>query len=192
MNTIIYFVRHAHSTYTEKERSRPLSEHGKRDAEKVKDLLANKNIHHVLSSPYLRSIQTVEPLANEIGKEVHVIEDFKERKLIEGSAKNFSEAIERVWSDEAFSWPGGESNQVARQRGANALNDVLKKHEGERVVIGTHGNIMTLTMGALDSRFDYEFWKQLRMPEVIALTFDQSTLLTVDRIVDEEAQSTFT
>lgn len=186
MNTVIYFVRHAHSTYTEEERTRPLSEYGRRDAEKVKEWLATEEIDHVLSSPYLRSIQTVEPLAKELDKEVHLIEDFKERKLIEGSAKNFSEAIERVWSDETFAWPGGESNQVARKRGVNALNDVLEKHEGERVVIGTHGNIMTLIMGELDSRFDYSFWKQLRMPDVFALTFDKSILLKVEQIAKEK------
>ena len=33
--TTIYFVRHAHSTYTKEERERPLSEKGYLDAENV-------------------------------------------------------------------------------------------------------------------------------------------------------------
>ena len=42
--TTIYFVRHAHSTYTKEERERPLSEKGHLDAENVTRLLKDKHI----------------------------------------------------------------------------------------------------------------------------------------------------
>ena len=56
--TTIYFVHHAHSTYT-KRRERPLSEKGHCDAENVTHLLKDKHIDVVISSPYKRAIQTL-------------------------------------------------------------------------------------------------------------------------------------
>ena len=50
--TTIYFVRHAHSTYTKEERERPLSEKGQLDAENVTHLLKDRHIDVVISSPY--------------------------------------------------------------------------------------------------------------------------------------------
>lgn len=50
--TTIYFVRHAHSTYTKEERERPLSEKGHCDAENVTRLLKDGHIDVVISSPY--------------------------------------------------------------------------------------------------------------------------------------------
>lgn len=64
MITNIYFVRHAHSTYTPDEISRPLSERGFKDAKKVTKLLLEDNITRVISSPYRRAMQSVEGIAN--------------------------------------------------------------------------------------------------------------------------------
>ena len=60
MQTTIYFVRHAHSTYTPDELGRPLSPKGYMDAERITDSLKHESIHYVLASPYKRAIQTVE------------------------------------------------------------------------------------------------------------------------------------
>lgn len=44
MTTNLYFVRHAHSTYTPDEYGRPLSEQGVLDANKVTELLKTENM----------------------------------------------------------------------------------------------------------------------------------------------------
>ncbi|MCA0970254.1 histidine phosphatase family protein [Halobacillus litoralis] len=183
--TTIYLVRHAHSTYTPEERSRPLSQKGTQEANKACKSLAGFPIDVILSSPYQRAVETVQPLAASLQKEIRIVEGFKERKLMEGGAENFDEAIRRVWSDETFSHPGGESNEGARRRGVQAINEVLYQYEGQHVAIGTHGNIMALVMGAFDSRYDFRFWKKLQMPDIYALTFNKSTLEDVTHITYE-------
>lgn len=50
--TNIYFVRHAHSTYSTDEVGRPLSLRGLNDANLVANLLMHHDIDHVISSPY--------------------------------------------------------------------------------------------------------------------------------------------
>lgn len=81
MNTNIYLVRHAHSTYTPDERKRPLSQKGFIVTEKVTEMLQGENIDLVVSSPYMRAIQTVEGIAEYIKKEIIIEEGFKERIL---------------------------------------------------------------------------------------------------------------
>ena len=103
MLTNLYFVRHAHSSYTPDELGRPLSERGFADANTVTELLKRETIDHVISSPYRRAIQTVEGIARYINKEIEIVDDFKERLLSQEPVENFSLAIAKVWEDYDFS-----------------------------------------------------------------------------------------
>lgn len=180
--TNLYFVRHAHSIYTSDELGRPLSERGFNDANKVTELLENEGIDAVYSSPYKRAIQTVEGIAKYIGNEIKIIDDFKERILAEKPVEDFTEAITKVWEDHEFSWAGGESNRVAQKRGVNATLNVLESNQGKNVVIGTHGNIMVLIMNFFDSKYGFEFWNQLEMPDIYKLSFERQELMWVKRV----------
>ncbi|WAA12809.1 histidine phosphatase family protein [Fervidibacillus halotolerans] len=187
MVTNLYFVRHAHSTYSPDEYNRPLSERGKIDALKVTNLLKHKNIHILISSPYKRAIQTIEGLTDWIGDEIIIEEDFRERRLSRNPVDDFEFAITKVWEDDAFSWEGGESNMVAQQRGIRAVEKILERYEGKNIVIGTHGNIMVLIMKYFDQRFDFTFWNQLDMPDIYKLSFDKHKLIEVKRIWNRDS-----
>lgn len=180
VETRLYFVRHAHSVYTPDERQRPLSEKGRKDAEKVKDALRDEAIGRVLSSPYKRAIETVEPLADLMGVPIEWVEGFRERQLSGGPVEDFEAAIERVWADEAFAFDGGESNQAAKKRGVAAVLEILERYPGERIAIGTHGNLMVLVMNQFDRRYGLEFWRELAMPDIYCLIFKGTELLGVE------------
>ena len=68
---VIAFVRHAHagsrSAWTEDDRDRPLSEKGRAQAKSLVSLLHSSSVTALISSPYLRCIQTLEPLAEASG-----------------------------------------------------------------------------------------------------------------------------
>ncbi|MGE6227752.1 histidine phosphatase family protein [Paenibacillus chitinolyticus] len=182
MITNLYFVRHAHSTYSSDELNRPLSERGKEDARKVTEILKNQRIDILISSPYKRALQTIEGLTGIVGIEIVVEEDFKERLLSERPLNDFDRAIAKVWEDYSFCWEGGESNVVAQNRGVKALEKVLERYEGKNIAIGTHGNMMVLIMNYLDKRFDFTFWKRLDMPDIYKLSFDDRRLIDVKRL----------
>ncbi|WP_059173644.1 histidine phosphatase family protein [Bacillus sp. FJAT-27445] len=182
MRTNIYLVRHAHSVYTSDELGRPLSERGKRDAERVADFLKKEKIGLVLSSPYRRAIETVKGIADAIGKEVITLDAFKERILSEEPVDDFSFAIRKVWEDEAFAWEGGESNKEAQKRGIEALIQVLGTYTGETIAIGTHGNIMALIMNHFKKEYGFAFWNGLDMPDIYKLVFDGLELIEVRRV----------
>jgi 2,3-bisphosphoglycerate-dependent phosphoglycerate mutase len=179
--TNLYFVRHAHSTYTPDELGRPLSKQGMIDAIRIELLLKKENIDHVISSPYKRAIQTVEGVA-QFGNKVIIEDDFKERKLSEKPVENFQLAISKVWEEPTFSWEGGESNAIAQSRGIKATLNVLEKYQGKNIVIGTHGNIMTIIMNYFDEKYDFCFWRDLDMPDIYKLTFKKTSLKSVNKI----------
>ena len=65
--TTVYFVRHAQSDATiHDDRTRPLTEAGLKDSHLVTACLSSRGISHILSSPYLRTIQTVTALERAI------------------------------------------------------------------------------------------------------------------------------
>jgi 8-oxo-dGTP diphosphatase len=67
----LFLVRHGHAgrrdEWDEPDRIRPLSPRGRRQAAGLVDLLSDRGVARVLSSPYLRCAETVEPLATELG-----------------------------------------------------------------------------------------------------------------------------
>ena len=67
MTTPVYLVRHAkagsRARWTEPDRLRPLTKPGRRQAEGLVELLAEQPLSRLLSSPYVRCLQTLDPLA---------------------------------------------------------------------------------------------------------------------------------
>lgn len=67
----VFLVRHAEaarrSNWNDDDRLRPLTAEGVRQAEMLASRLVSCGVHRILSSPYLRCLQTVEPLARRLG-----------------------------------------------------------------------------------------------------------------------------
>ena len=180
--TRIYLIRHAHSEPNADEAGRPLSARGEADLAQVKRIMAGEFIDRVYSSPYRRAVQTVEGVAAIFGHEVIRCEGFRERQLAAGSLPYGPEQVKQAWQDEDFCLAGGESNRVAAARGSAALSDVLAENRGRRAAVGLHGTIMTLIMKELDSRFDYEFSRNLSTPDIYCLTFHNGAFASALRI----------
>lgn len=72
------------------DRLRPLDGQGRRQAGGLADRLAHYPVRHLLSSPYLRCVQTVEPLAERLGLPVRRAEE-----LAEGAAAGDVERLVR-------------------------------------------------------------------------------------------------
>jgi 2,3-bisphosphoglycerate-dependent phosphoglycerate mutase len=176
MDTIIYFIRHAHSVYSTDERQRPLSEKGKNDSRRIAAALQDIDMDMIFSSPYKRAVQTVEPLAGLLGKEIITIENLKERLLSDQPVEDFMKSVEKVWADVHFALPGGESNKMAQERAVKELLKLLYKHQGQKIAIGTHGNIMVLMMNYFDSNYGFGFWQELSMPDIWELVFRDKEL----------------
>lgn len=186
MTTNIYFVRHAESKYTPKDDdfSRPLSEKGKEDVEKVTKLFKDLDISKVLSSPYVRAVHTVESLAKDKGLEVELVEDFRERTVSSEylDHKEFKIFVESQWNDFDYSMEGGESLKQVQERGIKSLKEVLQKNSDNNIMIGTHGTWLGAILNYFDKKHNYEFWKSLKMPDIFLLKFEDGELKLIEHI----------
>ncbi|TLS36168.1 histidine phosphatase family protein [Pseudalkalibacillus caeni] len=186
MSTVVYMVRHGESPKEGNERTRGLTEKGHLDAERVTDILINEEIDAVVSSPYIRSISTVKKLAKQIGKEVYVYEDLKERIFSpEGNRvadKELVPLLEKSFLESNFALEGGESNAECQKRAIKVFKELLDVFRDKKIVIGTHGAIMTLMMGYFDRKYDLDFLYSTSKPDIYRMEFNGQELVNVRRL----------
>lgn len=187
MNITIYMVRHGESPKTEGgERTRGLTDKGWTDARIVAELLKHEGIDLFVSSPYRRAMLTIEELAHSFGKEIVVFEDLKEIVFSSEDRiipdKEVYPLVEKMFADPDFSLPGGESVTTCQNRAIRTLKKILTDYKGQKVVIGTHGAIMTMMMGYFDRQYGIDFLLQTSKPDVYRMEFDNDKLLRIERL----------
>lgn len=179
--TTLYFVRHAHAEWSQDDR-RSLSADGAIAAGVVADQLAIRPIAAIYTSPSSRSIETIDPLAQRLGLHPTVVPDLRERELPVVPPDQFETLVRRAWSFPAEAPGGGESNVHAQVRGLAVVRTVVQRHAGAHAVVATHGNLLALTLNALDATFGYAFWQRLSFPDIYQVVFDETELRYVQRL----------
>lgn len=187
MNTFIYMVRHGESPKTDgSERTRGLTEKGKLDTLRITDLLIEVGIEVFVSSPYNRSILTIQELANRMGKEIQLFEDLKERIFWDKNERisdlELYPLLDKSFSDPHFALTGGESNAACQNRAIKVLQELLQTYQGKKIAIGTHGVVMTLMMGYYDSQYDLNFLLHTSKPDIYRMEFNGQVLVEVKRM----------
>ena len=84
---VIYLVRHAKAgerrVWTGDDTSRPLSKHGWKQSRAVAERLAGKGVSTIHSSPYVRCVQTLEPLSELIDTSIEIDQRLREDEPFE-------------------------------------------------------------------------------------------------------------
>ncbi|WP_079480851.1 histidine phosphatase family protein [Halobacillus salinus] len=186
MSTFIYMVRHGESPKEGNERTRGLTEQGSKDADLVAATLKTEAIDVVVSSPYKRPVMTVEKTAQQFHLEVLVREDLRERKFVSDETRipdrELAPILEKSFEDPDFSVDGGESNAECQRRAVDVLMELLDTFQGGKVVVGTHGAVMTLMMGYFDEKYDLEFLYSTTKPDIYRMEFHEKKLIDVQRL----------
>ncbi|MFB6364067.1 histidine phosphatase family protein [Paenibacillus elgii] len=188
IGTIVYFVRHAESLYIAgKDRSRGLTDKGKADAIKVKDMLLHEPIDLLISSPYERAVLTIRELADHLRKPIVPEEDLRERQVSGEdfflSKDRFIQSKKQLYDDPTLAFPGGESSQQAQERAVKVLTRYLEQYSGRSIVVGTHGDIMTLMLNYFNPAYHFDFWESTTMPDIYKLEFQGKALSNVTRLL---------
>jgi phosphohistidine phosphatase SixA len=94
--TTFYVVRHAkagsRSHWTGDDRRRPLSKKGQKQAEALVEVLGDLDIKAVFSSPYLRCVETVEPLAQKLRLDIALAPELAEGRGLRGLYRFFDDS----------------------------------------------------------------------------------------------------
>lgn len=152
---------------------RPLTDAGRAAADELAVELEGFEITAIYSSPYMRAVETVERIARRRGLRILVLDDLRERRLTTEPTAGWEELLERAWTDADFAHPGGESGREAQRR-AIATLDLLRSrhHDGGRLVLGSHGNLISLILHALEPGVDFAFHMAMPTPALYRLTHD--------------------
>jgi 8-oxo-dGTP diphosphatase len=89
----VYLLRHARagrrSAWKGDDEQRPLSKVGRRQGNGLVHVLAHADVELIVSSPYVRCVQSVEPLAKARGLEVDVADELREGGSLEDALRLF-------------------------------------------------------------------------------------------------------
>ena len=176
--TRVYFVRHAQPRYDcANDAARPLTPEGEKDAEKVRDFFKDKQIDAFYSSPYKRSVDTIEPAARFLG--LDIITDARLREREKGPGGNTKGLFQKRWANKNYHEEGGESIHMAQKRNMLALEDILRANEDKNVVVGTHGTALSSILNYYDNSFDCSSFLRMIdwMPYIIELDFEKLDLI---------------
>ena len=123
----------------------------------------------IVSSPYTRALQTVQPLAGRLGLSIAVDGDLRERQLSAGPLDDFQRWLEATWSDFDLTYPGGESSAAAQARVSGAIRRIAESAGDRPVVVASHGNALALFLRTIDPTVDFQFWSRMSLPDVYAV-----------------------
>jgi 8-oxo-dGTP diphosphatase len=130
----VLLIRHARAgeraEWEGDDRLRPLDDRGWQQAEKLVELLAEFPVERILSSPYDRCVQTVEPLARARGLAIELREELGE-ELQDGDGMKLVRSL--LGDDVAACCHGGLSDILAGER----------QKKGEVFVLGADAAVKT-------------------------------------------------
>ena len=152
---------------------RPLTDAGRGAARELAEELDGWEITAIYSSPHARSVETVTALAERRGMRVQLLDDLRERVLSGEPHDGWRESLARSWADAEFAMPGGESGRQAQRRATGVLDLLRVRHpDGGRLVLGSHGNLISLILQALEPGVGFDFNMAMPMPALYRLTHD--------------------
>ena len=172
--TILYLVRHAQSRPSN-HRDEPdwqLSDVGRRQARGLSPLLAPLGIERIVSSPYVRCMDTMRPFAGDADLAIDVDHDLRERRITIGLRPDFEAVMARSWREFSYALPGCESSEEAQRRMRPAIERIVGRHSGRTVAVCSHGNAISLFLHSLDTAFGIDGMKAIRNPDVVRILAD--------------------
>jgi 2,3-bisphosphoglycerate-dependent phosphoglycerate mutase len=166
---MIVLVRHAESVHPTPggpdEYHRPLASTGFAQAEDLVEELAAVKPDRILASPYLRAVQTVQPLARALGLPVHTDHELREWDSGLAPTNDWARHYEASWADLDFSRPTGESLNQLTARAVSALRPLTGT-----VVIGSHGTFVARALAGFGVPVDWPFSSAMPMPAIYRIT----------------------
>jgi probable phosphoglycerate mutase len=152
MSTVVWLIRHGETAWNAEERIQghlqvPLNTRGREQAAAVAACLAGEPITAIYASDLIRASCTAAPIADALGLTVRLDARLREWDL--GVLTGLSKEQAQHQQPDAYAIyrrrlvdrpvPGGESIRSRVDRVTDALTEITRAHDGEQVVVVSHG-----------------------------------------------------
>ena len=155
MKTTVLLIRHGETEWNKLGKFQgctdiPLANEGIEQAKLLRDRL-NGDFDYIYASPLMRAFETAKILAAKGGKEVNIVSEIREINFgewegltIKGIAEKYPEVFKGWRTDKLEgNFSGGDlSIHNASNRARNCIIDIVREHEGKKIVIVAHGGII--------------------------------------------------
>ena len=165
----IYVVRHAKAEGQPRESH--LTMEGNKQAEQLVHFFQDKPIDRIISSPFLRTLQTIQPLAEM--RKLPIIQDERlaERVLSSRDYPDWKEQLSLSFENFEMVLEGGESNQSGYERACSILEEIIQGDD-KNVILVTHGNLMTLLLRYFNDKAGIDELFALSNPDVYEISIN--------------------
>ncbi len=162
----IYLIRHCETTGQAPDA--PLTPRGEEQARRLCTQLLELPITHLISSPYRRALDSIQPLTTALKLPITREDALKERQLSAVPLDDWQDHLRLTFIDPDYTCPGGESSRIATKRITRVVEKALQQHDGSILV--THGNLLSLYLHSIDPTFGFEESLQLKNPDIFKVT----------------------
>ena len=205
-DTIVYLIRHAETAqengirntnedYQMINEKEILSVHGEEQAKRLSENIELNNIDIIWSSSYTRAKATAKYIANNNNLPINLDSNLNERKL--GNLKELGEFMkdkktrdpsQEQLLDRKFKTSDGESAEDARERMTEFFDRILKKYEGKKIVVVSHGGSIKFFLSNWcnvnqDVKLVYKNTVlDITSPCLLKMTFKENNLINLEQI----------
>ncbi|MCU6713048.1 histidine phosphatase family protein [Paenibacillus sp. J5C_2022] len=174
----IFFIRHCQAEGQDP--SAQLTEEGTRQSYLLAEFLKRYQIDQIITSPFLRAIESIKPLCKEINLDYSIDNRLEERNLSSIDLENWMDFLKESYDDLDVAHEGGESSRQAMSRGLEVINEIIKG-PNHNVILVTHGALLSLILKYFDNDVGFEEWKSLTNPDIYLLRIEKNEY-TIERI----------
>lgn len=179
MEKRIYVIRHCEAEGQPPEAR--LTEKGEGQAADLAKFLSVVKIDRIISSPFVRAIESVKPFAEQMQQEIEVDERLSERILGTGHLPDWLDKLRETFDNLEVKFDDGESSREAMNRAVSVVADIMQS-KVENTLIVTHGNLMSLLLKHFEPDFGFEQWRNLSNPDVFLLHFLGDNDVSIKRL----------
>ncbi len=168
MTKNIYIIRHCKAEGQVPDAS--LTEEGFIQAKELAKSLSDLKVDRIISSPFVRAIQTIKLFAENKDIDIEVDSRLAERVLSTNFLTDWMEKLEETFDDMDLKFEGGESSNEAAKRIVEVIDEIVVSGTEDTVIV-SHGGIISLSLllNVYDKSFGFEQWMSLRNPDVYHL-----------------------
>lgn len=150
----------------------PLTLQGKQSAIELVDFLKSFKIDCIYSSPYRRTIETVEPIAESLSLHINIDVGLKGRKMPKSVSLNPWTFFEDSWNNNQYKIFDSESGEECANRAINTLTHIGSLNKNKCILVCSHSNLIGYFLKSIDNTLPFSWFKNMKCPALFDIDFD--------------------